>query len=372
MLRRPFVVHTHPHRPMRSAVLFFLCTAVMTGVLILIWKILPVPPRVPVQTSSRADQPVTKTDAGLTQAACETGGGKWTDCAGPCLGKNEGACARVCVPQCLCGGKAEWSCPKNFVCSAASTDAVGACAVATAPPAVSTVVRERPAGMICDAENFICISESLVNATLTNPFTVTGTAVAFENRFVWKLEEANGNVFFEEPATFASADAGLPGTFEVKHFFPSMPESVTGTLTLYAYSAKDGLPVHVLNVPVLLPQQKMSVQFFVPPEGMNWTCADVVSSPRVLPRSPLPIEATLRAFIAQRSSSRLAVEFLAVRGGMARVRLRLQEGDLSSFGRCDRIMFASALSHMLKQFRSVKNVEVTISDGTTTGEITLP
>ncbi len=116
-------------------------------------------------------------------------------------------------------------------------------------PEESPVVRPRPPQTICDTKNFICVSSSLVNAPLTNPLHITGTAIAFENTFQWKLENATNTQVAQGTLTANAPDIGQPGSFTLHHTAQTFAPG-SYTLTFFEASAKDGASIHLLSIPV--------------------------------------------------------------------------------------------------------------------------
>lgn len=116
-------------------------------------------------------------------------------------------------------------------------------------PEEPPVVRLRPLQTICDTKNFICVGSQLINAHLTNPLHATGTAIAFENTFQWKLENASNTQVAQGTLMANAPDIGQAGPFTLHHtsqiFTPG-----SYTLTFFEASAKDGSPIHLLSIPV--------------------------------------------------------------------------------------------------------------------------
>lgn len=112
-------------------------------------------------------------------------------------------------------------------------------------------VRPRPTHNICDLNNHICVSETLVNAEFTKNVSVTGTAIAFENQFYWEARNASGTALFSGTLMAASPDVGQPGPFTLKARVP-VATSTPVTLRFYEAFAKDGSATNILDVPVTL------------------------------------------------------------------------------------------------------------------------
>lgn len=82
------------------------------------------------------------------------------------------------------------------------------------------------------------------------PVVVRGSANTFEATFVAELQTPAGDVL-DHQVVHASAGTGTWGSFETAL---GQGLGVTGNevVVLYEYSAKDGQPIHVLKVPVVL------------------------------------------------------------------------------------------------------------------------
>lgn len=227
------------------------------------------------------------------------------------------------------------------------------------------VLRLRPPGQICDDGNFICVSESYLNAALTSPFVVTGTAVAFEQQFAWKLEDANGNKIGEGSVMTHAPDAGVPGPFEMREFLFHTPKTATGKLALLEYSAKDGSPIHVLTIPVKLPTQSMTIKLYGPEKDdlSRLDCTKVLPYSVTIAKTRLPIEASLRALLAASVPgpgrdllSSWSLVSLVVSNGVARAEVEFQPGI---GGSCYVQTVRAMIESTLKQFSSVKSVVIT-------------
>lgn len=97
---------------------------------------------------------------------------------------------------------------------------------------------------------------------LPNPFVFHGTTTAFESQASWKLTQGNGKIIGSGYFSVASPDAGIPGPFRVTGFYDVVPTLTTGTLTIYEASAKDGEPIHVVDIPVSLERATSTVRAF--------------------------------------------------------------------------------------------------------------
>lgn len=109
-------------------------------------------------------------------------------------------------------------------------------------------LRPRPAGEICDTQNFICASSALVHSEVGKTFSVTGTGVAFENSISWRIEES-GKQIADGFTTADAPDVGQPGPFTIN---VQNLKNTTGnvSIVIFEHSAKDGTPIHELRIPL--------------------------------------------------------------------------------------------------------------------------
>lgn len=355
--------------------------------LVWLWLQLPKKNDVPKPSAPIVNAPVEP--ANPQKTACEAARGKWVDCGNPCHGKPGEVCTAVCEPQCLCGGIAGFGCPKDLVCADYEPgpqvpDALGVCRKEVSKPdpkpeaIPATPVRERPSGMICDDRNFICVEGSTSGTLLASPFIVKGSGIAFENTINYRLVDGNGMKLVEGFVTADTPDVGQAGDFEIRDFMLFAPKTVTGTLEVFEYSAKDGSPIHIVKIPVRLPTATMNTKFFMP-SGSTTDCADVVPVELEVARSTLPVETALRTMLLvgpTMSSKRTAIPVstklvsLKVSNGTATVVLSPELGNYGG-GSCNVGAIRSQIETTLKQFSSVKNV-VIIQQGKTAEETLQP
>ncbi|MEK7473748.1 MAG: Gmad2 immunoglobulin-like domain-containing protein [Patescibacteria group bacterium] len=358
------------HAPF-SIVFMVAIVAMLTVALLLIWRELPIGTKPSPETTPAP--PVATAPASEEQTACETAGGKWTECGNPCHGKPDEVCITQCEAQCLCGGADGWQCPKDQVCADyeqadGATEAVGVCRVQPAEsPTPTGPVRSLPQGMICDELNFLCVYEAAKDATLSNPFTVDGSGIAFENNISWRLLDANGTVLESGFVTADAPDIGQPGDFQIRGFILSVPTTATGTLEVFESSAKDGQPIHVLGIPVILPRTAMTSRVFLRAVPTETDCSVVNQLEASVPRSGLPVETSLRLLLkmAELRPEQTVIpkgtrlESLTVSGGTANVVL---SPELENYGggSCNVLAIRAQIETTLKQFSSIRNVEISI------------
>lgn len=184
----------------------------------------------------------------------------------------------------------------------------------TPSPAPSTlqVTRPRatPPGMVCDGENAICVNKNYENTLLTNPFSVTGTIQELNGKTIFsRLETADGKDLPQSASLqVTTTSQGL--SFSLRAFIVSLPHTATGTLVITNGSASP------LRIPVRLPRESMNVTIYTlglaeDAKKDGYTCPDeplkvISKEERTIPKTNLPVEATLRAAIGGGDESGIA------------------------------------------------------------------
>jgi hypothetical protein len=223
--------------------------------------------------------------------------------------------------------------------------------------------------MICDDLNFICVDEDVKDSTLTNPFIVSGSGIAFENTINWRLLDGKGQKLEEGFVTANAPDVGQAGDFEIRAFMLRVPTTPTATLEVLEYSAKDGSPQHLVRIPVRLPTAIMTTRFYMPPSTVGNDCTVVEQLEMTVPRSNLPVETSLRALLANGpviSSKRTAIpngtrlESIKVSGGVATVVFSPELEDYGG-GSCNAGAIRAQIEETLQQFSSVNRVEISVT-----------
>lgn len=87
-------------------------------------------------------------------------------------------------------------------------------------------------------------------AVISGPIHLQGTANTFEATFMVRLTDASGAVLLEQPV-MATSGSGTRGSFDVTLDL-AVQRAGPGTLTVYEASARDGSPVNVVDIPVML------------------------------------------------------------------------------------------------------------------------
>ena len=239
------------------------------------------------------------------------------------------------------------------------------------------VVRPRPANAVCDEQNFICVNAPGQNDLISNPTVVTGTAIAFENTFLWRIEDGRGTVIAGSHAMANAPDIGQPGPFMIRAFWDVVPQTPTGTLVVYEASARDGEPIHVVRLPVRFATRAAATRrlYFVPEAlSAKMDCRAVEAHSVTVPGSATPIEATLRALLSYDDSrtppglktsipSGTGLVSITVNNGLAKVifdaNLEREVG-----GSCRVGAIRAQITQTLLQFPSIQRVDLSVEGKT--------
>ncbi|MEI7511861.1 MAG: GerMN domain-containing protein [Candidatus Uhrbacteria bacterium] len=286
------VKQPHPHHVPLTMALMIAIVFILTASLLFIWNLFPhelayVPPQnasstIPSVPTPPITPPATTTPpVVVTPSAPDCGThGHWNGTA------------------CLCGGIAGWSCPSTQVCgdmkpSPTTPDAMGTCR------AKAVAVREKPEGMICDELNAVCVSTSLANTVLGNPWYVTGTVSHGVVGLEWELFDGNG-ISLGREGRGPGADEN--GVFRLTNFQSVMPASTTGTLRLSAgfpgSIGQNGYSWTALNIPIRFAKDRMKVTFFSR-AVIGDSCTALDATVYEIPKSSKSIAAALNVLLWQ-------------------------------------------------------------------------
>lgn len=127
--------------------------------------------------------------------------------------------------------------------AAVATDNIPA---GVAPEAPAAIVPEPP--VVVSTGN-ITITSPLPSATITSPVTITGQARVFENAISWRLKDSLGAVLASGNAVASAPDIGQFGPYSITTTYAT-PVTLTGTIEVFDYSAKDGTEIDSVSIPV--------------------------------------------------------------------------------------------------------------------------
>jgi hypothetical protein len=103
----------------------------------------------------------------------------------------------------------------------------------------------------CESETpAILVDDPAWRGTLTEGDTIKGSANVFEAVFHIEIRDAGGKLVFSDTVT-ATSGTGTRGTWSVAPSLPGAKAGV-GSIRVFADSPKDGTPVDVVKVPVIL------------------------------------------------------------------------------------------------------------------------
>ncbi len=95
----------------------------------------------------------------------------------------------------------------------------------------------------------IVVTSPQPNASVSNPFTITGQARVFESAFNYRLRDEDGSILVESHAMANAPDIGVFGPFSVEISYPE-PSGDHGTLEVFSGSPMDGSEINKVVVPV--------------------------------------------------------------------------------------------------------------------------
>jgi hypothetical protein len=243
-------------------------------------------------------------------------------------------------------------------------------------PVASTPVRSKPAGTICDEQNFICVSAPKENAVIDNPVVISGTAIAFEGTFSWELKDGAGTIIDQGFSMTDASDIGKPGAFEIRAFWDTLPTTTDGVFTAFESSAKDGSATHVVRVPVRFMKKTTMKQnvYFLSEKAAQTDCTQVESSQITIPNSTRPAEATLRALLAIDSSDTPAGFTTSIPDRTRLLSLTLTNGvahlvfdnglERDGGGSCRVGAIRAQIEKTLTQFPSIRSVTIAVQGKT--------
>jgi len=113
--------------------------------------------------------------------------------------------------------------------------------------ALATVCEENPDPA---TDDLVRVNAPVAPDAVSSPVTVQGRIAAFEATFQLTIFDADGNILGEEVGMSSEGQTLAPFAEDVPF---SVTEETPACLWVYEESARDGSPVHVVQIPVLLP-----------------------------------------------------------------------------------------------------------------------
>lgn len=95
----------------------------------------------------------------------------------------------------------------------------------------------------------IVVTKPNKNDSVGIPLIIEGKARVFESTFSYRIKDSKGNIIYESHAMSNAPDAGLFGNFRLTVVYPK-PQTATGFVEVFEYSAKDGSEINKVIVPV--------------------------------------------------------------------------------------------------------------------------
>lgn len=244
------------------------------------------------------------------------------------------------------------------------------------------ILRSRPAGAVCDARHAICVTAPSVDATVTNPVTIQGSAIMFEQAVSYELLDGAGTILASGSVSTEPVDAGEAGSFSARLFWNQLPTTATGNIVLFAPSPKTGQRTSVVRVPVRFAAATLTSRaIYVVPEDLGSaavpSCEAVRRETIQLPATTLPVEATLRALLglsADEVEQRYPGATSVIPAGTSIVSLKVTNGvanvvlsrQLEGYGggSCNVAAIRAQIESTLKQFSSVRSVVISVEGKT--------
>jgi hypothetical protein len=95
----------------------------------------------------------------------------------------------------------------------------------------------------------ITVSQPEVNARISSPVTIIGTARVFENQFNYRVQDSNGVILAQGYSMSDAPDVGVFGGYTLNVTYKK-PTAQTGVVEVFDYSAKDGAVENLVSIPV--------------------------------------------------------------------------------------------------------------------------
>ena len=212
------------------------------------------------------------------------------------------------------------------------------------------------------------------NETIGLPVVIRGKARVFENTFNYRIKKSNGNVIMESYAIANSPDIGQFGPFEILANYPD-PGDDEGSIEVFEYSAKDGSEINKVETKIFFKKvDSADVKIFFgnrkeDPDGEN--CSRVYEVSRRIPKTSGVAKAAISELIFgtyleeedngyfSEINRDVKMNKITIAGGIARVDFSKELAD-SIGGSCEKEIVKAQINETLKQFPTVKEVEITV------------
>jgi hypothetical protein len=225
----------------------------------------------------------------------------------------------------------------------------------------------------------ILIYSPIPNEEVSLPFELVGEARVFENAFNYRVTDASGTILAENMAYANAPDTGMYGRFDI-HVKFAKSSSDNGYIEVFDYSAKDGLEIDKVAVPIRFKPgvETMKVKVFFGSQKLNpeaLDCSKVYARERTIPKTQAAAQAALEELLAGPDSIESREGYYSsINTGVKLKKITIEKGlakadfdkmlELNVGGSCRVISIRSQITETLKQFSAVKKVLISI-DGRT-------
>ncbi|MDP3963940.1 MAG: Gmad2 immunoglobulin-like domain-containing protein [bacterium] len=152
------------------------------------------------------------------------------------------------------------------------------------------------------ANNNIIVASPAKDASVSLPFTITGSARVFENTVSFSIKDAEtGNEIYRNFTTANAADMGQFGPYtHTVTYMDAKPVSDQIVLEVFWDSPEDGRPLDVVAIPLVFNRADIrSVDIYFTNDRLDpeVTCVKVFSTERVIARTAAPASAAIELLL---------------------------------------------------------------------------
>ncbi|OGL88921.1 hypothetical protein A3H75_02705 [Candidatus Uhrbacteria bacterium RIFCSPLOWO2_02_FULL_51_9] len=119
---------------------------------------------------------------------------------------------------------------------------------------------------VATSNNGISVTAPAPYSEVASPVIVAGRAIAFENTVSLVVRDERGVIRGSGFATADAPDVGQSGAYRTAVAFNAAPGTIL-YVEVFESSAKDGLPIHMVRIPVRVAQKTSSYSVFLAKEG---------------------------------------------------------------------------------------------------------
>ncbi len=246
---------------------------------------------------------------------------------------------------------------------------------AEAPPEDLKPVPDDPSpkqGEQSSASENVIVSSVVPDQTLPNPFIILGRARAFENTINWRVRDRRNTVLAKGHAMTNAEDVGKYGSFRIRAFFDTTPDTESGYVDVYTISPRDGSEQDKVSIPVRFTSDRTIIKVFFSnivedPQASN--CGKVYPVTRRVAKTQNVAEAALLELLKgptsaeQGTGSRTsilpgtALRSVIIDNGVATADFT-RELVFALAGSCNVQALVAQINETLKQFPSVEVVKI--------------